>query len=133
MKTHDVQSVAIARPAARTFAYLSEPGNLPEWTSAFRSADFERAELVTPSGSVTIGLRTHADAGKGTVDWEMTFPDGAVAWAYSRVTPEGDDRSVYSFVLMAPPVPLEDIEGTLAQQSQTLAVELQRLRQRLEA
>ena len=43
------------------------------------------------------------------------------------------DRSVYSFVLMAPPVPLEALEGALSTQMAVLAQELQTLKARLEA
>ncbi len=68
----------------------------------------------------------------GTIDWKMTFPDGAIGVAYSRVTPDGEARSVYSFVLMAPPVPLEALEGALKAQSETLAKELLRLKDILE-
>jgi hypothetical protein len=50
-----------------------------------------------------------------------------VARAYSRVVPEGKGHSVFSFVLLAPPVPLERLEGTLNQQAQTLREELTRL------
>jgi hypothetical protein len=57
------------------------------------------------------------------IDWTITFPDGAVAKAASRVTPHGE-RSIYTFVLEAPPVPLERLEGALAEQSRILTMEL---------
>jgi hypothetical protein len=63
----------------------------------------------------------------------MTFPDGSVGTAYSRVTPDGEYRSVFSFVLMAPPVPLEELEGALEAQRKVLANELVRLKTRPEA
>ncbi|WP_288960951.1 SRPBCC family protein [uncultured Sulfitobacter sp.] len=133
MKTHDVQSISIAKPRAEVFAYIANPANLPDWTNAFKSADAERAELVTPNGAVPIRLETRASAEHGTVDWIMTFPDGSVGAAYSRVTEDAGDRSIYSFVLMAPPVPLEALEGALEEQKKTLATELVSLRKRLEA
>ena len=132
MKTFDVQSIAIARPVSQTFGFVAEPGNLPEWTNAFARADATSAELVTPAGTVPIRLTTHVSAEAGTVDWELRFPDGSVAWAYSRVTPEGAG-SIYSFVLMAPPVPLEALEGALAQQMEILAHELVTLKSVVEA
>ena len=128
MQTFDVQSIAIAAPRDRVFAFVADPANLPRWTDAFERADERSARMETPQGEVEIELATHVQPDAGTVDWSMTFPDGAVATAYSRVTPDGESRSIYSFVLMAPPVPLEAIEGALDAQRQILARELIRLR-----
>lgn len=133
MKTHDVQSISIAMPPAEVFAYVANPAHLPEWTNAFKFADSERAELVTPNGSVPIRLETRASAEQGTVDWIMIFPDGSRGSAYSRVTEDAGNSSIYSFVLMAPPVPLEMLEGALTEQKKTLSKELVSLRDRLEA
>ncbi|MEE4015543.1 hypothetical protein V1T76_26010 [Roseibium sp. FZY0029] len=133
MKTHDVQSISIAKPRSEVFAYIANPENLPKWTNAFKSADAESAELVTPNGAVPIRLETRASAEHGTVDWIMTFPDGSKGAAYSRVTEDVSDTSIYSFVLMAPPVPLEMLEGALEEQKKTLAKELVSLQARLEA
>jgi len=133
MQTHDVQSISIAKPQDAVFAYIANPGNLPQWTNAFKSADAKTAELVTPNGAVPIKLETRASAAQGTIDWIMTFPDGSVGAAYSRVTEGAKDSSIYSFVLMAPPVPLEMLEGALAEQKKTLAAELVKLKALLEA
>jgi len=133
MKTFDVQSIGINKPAGAIFAFVSQPSNLPKWTNAFKSADSSSAELVTPNGAVPIALQTITHDGHGIVDWKMTFPDGTVGMAYSRVTPDGTDRAVYSFVLMAPPVPLEMLEGALGAQMETLAKELKTLKGLLEA
>jgi hypothetical protein len=132
MKTFDVQAVEIERAPADVFAFVSDPANLPRWARAFRAADAERARLETPAGSVEIGLRTLADADGGVVDWELTFPDGAVALAQSRVTRTTRGTTIYSFVLHAPPVPLAEIEGALAQQIRTLREELASLKAVLE-
>lgn len=133
MKTFDVQAVAIGRPASAVFEYLADPANLPKWTHGFTRADATSADMATPNGTLTIGLATLTNGAAGTIDWEMTMPDGAVGVAYSRVTPDGDARSIYSFVLMAPPVPLEMLEGALAAQIGILAGELEILRANLEA
>ncbi|MEL6522976.1 MAG: SRPBCC family protein [Pseudomonadota bacterium] len=133
MKSFDVQSVSIDRPAKTVFDFVAEPTNLPKWTNAFRRADHDSAELVTPAGAVPIRLATVADPSRGTVDWRMTFPDGAEGMAYSRVTPTGDAGAAYSFVLMAPPVPLEALEGALQEQMKILASELVTLKDVLEA
>ncbi|MBY8977911.1 SRPBCC family protein [Rhodobacteraceae bacterium NNCM2] len=132
MKTHDVQSVEIAKPARTVFDFVADPANLPKWTNAFKRADASSADLETPNGTVPIRLDTAARAEQGTVDWTLTFPDGSVGTAWSRVTPDGAERSIYSFVLMAPPVPLEALEGALAEQIATLSRELGDLKTRLE-
>ncbi|MFY2822396.1 SRPBCC family protein [Ruegeria sp. MALMAid1280] len=133
MQTHDVQSVSIAKPVSQVFDYISNPAHLPEWTNAFRTADGTSAELVTPNGAVPIQLETRAFADQGTIDWIMTFPDGSTGAAYSRVTEDADNKAIYSFVLMAPPVPLEMLEGALDEQKKTLANELVKLKAKLES
>ena len=132
MKTFDVQSIELEVPGERAFAYLADPARLPEWTSAFVRVRDGRALLRTPAGEAEIGLAVEAHADAGTVDWKMSFPDGSVAMAYSRLVRSGGERCIYSFVLMAPPVPLEQLEGALAAQSRTLAEELGTLRRVLE-
>ena len=95
------------------------PGNLPRWARAFTSAGNGRARLETPAGGVDIALDVSADAEAGTVDWRLEFPDGAVGVAQSRVTETTRGTCIYSFVLHAPPVALEQIEGALETQSRT--------------
>jgi hypothetical protein len=133
MKTFDVQSVGIRTPASRAFNFIADPSNLPRWTSAFKQVTGDAALLETPQGAVAIKLATKAQKEAGTIDWRMTFPDGAIGTAFSRVTPDGEAASIYSFVLMAPPVPLEALEGALEAQRATLATELVRLKTILEA
>lgn len=133
MKTFDVQSTGIEASKECVFEFVAEPGNLPKWASAFKHADARSALLQTPQGAVTIGLKTDARRDAGSVDWTMTFPDGSVGTAYSRVTPDGEKKSVFSFVLMAPPVTLAELEGALDAQRKILAEELKRLKTILEA
>jgi hypothetical protein len=128
MRTFDVQTVEIERATDEVFDFLSNPATLPEWTSAFRAVSGRRATLVTPGGSVDIDLDVRASRPQGTVDWVMTFADGSVGKAFSRVIDGGPGRSIYSFVLTPPPVPLELLEGTLDEQSRVLRAELARLR-----
>jgi hypothetical protein len=133
MKTFDVQSIGIETSRSRAFEFVAEPSNLPRWANAFKSADKHSARLQTPQGTAAIALRTDARRDAGTIDWTMTFPDGSIGTAYARVTPDGENRSVFSFVLMAPPVPLEAVEGALESQRMILAEELVRLKTILEA
>ena len=123
MSTFDVQSIEIAAPLSAVFRYIADPANLPEWTHAFKQVSGDHATIETPAGAVQVGLHVQASEPHGTIDWTMMFPDGAVAKAASRVTPHGD-RSIYTFVLEAPPVPLERLEGALVEQSRILATEL---------
>jgi uncharacterized protein YndB with AHSA1/START domain len=133
MKPYDVQSVMIERPPEVVFGYVADPKNLPAWTSAFKSANRSEAVLKTPQGEVAIALETVAVAAAGSVDWHMTFPDGSDGWAHSRVVARTPASSIYTFVLHAPPVPLERLEGALEAQKATLAQELIRLKEHLEA
>jgi hypothetical protein len=66
------------------------------------------------------------------VDWRMEFPDGSVSIAQSRVTETTRSTCIYSFVLHAPPVALEQVEGALDAQRIALQSELSRLKSLLE-
>lgn len=133
MKNFDVQSIGLPVSAHAAFDYISQPANLPKWTNAFSRADVASADLVTPEGEVAIKLKTVTSRDTGSVDWLMTFPDGSSGAAYSRITPNGDSTCIYSFVLMAPPVPLEALEGALEAQKEILRSELENLKGRLAA
>ena len=126
MKMYDVQAIELPTSLGKAFEYISTPGNLPGWTSAFKEADEKSALLVTPNGELKISLRTITNQ-SGTIDWYMTMPDGSVAKAFSRLTDLPNGNVLYSFVLLAPPVPIEQVEGTLEQQKQILSTELERL------
>ena len=127
MKTFDIQAIRIDSTFEKTFQYIADVRNLPEWTSAFKKVSNGKALLETPNGSVEIGLKVNASSEQGTIDWMMRFPDGSLGAAYSRVVEAKTNRCVYTFVLTAPPGPLEKVEGTLRQQSEILKEELSRL------
>jgi len=132
MRMFDVQGIEIMASPETVFQFLREPGNLPRWAHAFVSAGDGRARLETPAGAVDISLDVAADPATGTVDWRLTFPDGGVGLAQSRVTATTRGTSIYSFVLHAPPVALEHIEGALAAQITTLRSELTTLKSLME-
>lgn len=132
MKRFDVQGIDLAIPRKTAFAFISDPAQLPNWTNAFASVTAERAVMRTPSGEITVHLAVQASAETGTVDWQMTFPDQGVATAFSRLVDVAPDRCIYTFVLLPPPVPLEQLEGALEAQAQTLSHELTRLKEILE-
>ena len=133
MRTFDVQSIEIDSPTGKVFEYVADPAHLPEWTRAFESIVGRRAVLSTPDGTISIDLDVQASREHGTIDWAMTFPDGSVAKAFSRVVAGGSGRAIYSFVLLPPPVPLEKLEGVLEQQSRILGEELESLKRILES
>lgn len=124
--TFDVQSIELPANFKKAFTYIADPKNLPNWTSAFREADEKSALLVTPKGELKIGLTT-VSTESGTIDWHMKMPDGSIGKAYSRLTELPNGNVLYSFVLLAPPVPIEQMEGTLKEQKQLLANELKNL------
>lgn len=132
MRTFDVQSIELQVPRERAFAYIADPRTLPAWTEAFVAVAEGRATMRGPDGTSEVGLEVSAAADPGTIDWRMEFPDGIVASAASRLVSLDEGRCVLTFVLPAPPVPLERLEGTLEAQSRTLAGELARLKRILE-
>lgn len=127
MRMFDVQAITIEASYDEAFRYIADPLRLPEWTSAFKSVSERRARLETPGGKVDIELKVNHSLQHGVIDWVMTFPDGTMASAFSRLLLAGDRRCIFVFVLMPPPVPLEQLEGALEQQSQVLQAELKRL------
>lgn len=131
-KRFDIQAVELSLPIEQAFTYIADPLKLPIWTNAFKTIHGEQAVLQTPQGQVDITLKVITSSEAGTIDWCMTFPDGSIAFAYSRLTPLDSLSCIYSFTLMAPPVPLELLEGALAEQKQILAHELETLKGLLE-
>jgi hypothetical protein len=127
-----VQSVSIDLSAEKVFNFIADPLNLPKWTNAFKDANDKSALFVTPAGEMKIGLETKASKESGTIDWYMKMPDGSVGKAYSRVVENSDGKSIYSFILLAPPVPIEKLEGTLKEQEEILSKELKKLKRILE-
>ena len=130
-KNFDVQSIGINANYKDVFEFVAKPENLPLWTNAFSKADEKSAVLVTPQGELPIEMETVVSAKHGTVDWIMTMPDGSIGKAYSRISENGK-ATIYSFTLLAPPVPLEQLEGALTAQKLLLAKELIDLKKMLE-
>jgi hypothetical protein len=132
MRMFDVQGIEISAPRRTVFAYLQDPHNLPQWAHAFTSAGDGHATLETPTGAVDVRLGVNADEEAGTVDWRLEFPDGSIGLAQSRVTDTTRGTCIYSFVLHAPPVALEQVEGALDAQRATLRSELATLKSLME-
>lgn len=132
MRMFDVQGIEIEAPRRKVFEFLKEPGNLPLWAHAFVSAGDGRARLETPEGAVEVGLEVSANPDVGIVDWRLVFPDNSVSVAQSRVTETTRGTCIYSFVLHAPPVALEQVEGALEAQRTLLQSELATLKSLME-
>ena len=127
-----VQSIELNVLRQKAFDFIADPTWLPNWTQAFASVKPGRAVMRTPEGEVEVGLDVVSSPDCGTVDWHMTFPNGDVATACSRLVDNGKGRCIYSFILLPPPVPLEQLEGALDEQSRTLTEELGKLKTILE-
>jgi Polyketide cyclase / dehydrase and lipid transport len=132
MRMFDVQGIEITAPRHKVFEFVRDPANLPRWAHAFASAGDGRARLETPAGAVDVGLGVTAEADTGVVDWRLAFPDGSVGLAQSRVTETTRGTCIYSFVLHASPVPLEQVEGALDAQRALLQSELATLKSLME-
>ena len=132
MQMFDVQGIEIMAPQRKVFEFLKQPANLPHWAHAFVSAGDGRARLETPAGAVDVALSVSADAETGVVDWRLAFPDGSIGIAQSRVTGTTRGTCIYTFVLHAPPVSLEQVEGALEAQRGILRSELATLKSLME-
>jgi hypothetical protein len=132
MRSFHVQGIEIRARRGRVFEFLKDPGNLPQWAHAFVSAEDGRARLQTAGGTVDVGLAVSADAETGVVDWRLEFPDRTVGIAHSRVTETTRGTCIYTFVLHAPPVALEQVEGALEAQRVILESELATLKSLME-
>ncbi|MEW5977780.1 MAG: SRPBCC family protein [Acidobacteriota bacterium] len=133
MKNFELKGIELNVSRETAFAFIADAEKLPQWTNAFASVTAGRAVMRTPDGEVSIDLAVEASPGHGTVDWRMTFADGSVATAFSRVVEIDRDRCVFGIVLTPPPLALEQIEGTLESQSQALEKELRKLKKSLES
>ena len=132
MRMFDVQGIEITAPRHKVLEFLREPENLPRWAKAFVSAGNGRARLETPAGAVDVGLGVAADGDTGVVDWRLSFPDGSIGIAQSRVTETTRGTCIYTFLLHAPPVALENVEGALDSQRVLLQSELATLKSLME-
>ena len=133
MNTFRVESIQIKAGFHKVFGYLAAAENLPQWTHAFKSVENGRAVMATPAGTVEVGLKINCSRAQGTIDWRMKFPDGNEATAFSRLVRQSDEGCVYSFILLAPPVPLTRLEGALNEQAAILREELKKLNQILDS
>jgi hypothetical protein len=132
MRMFDVQGIEIMAPRHKIFDFVRTPANLPRWAHAFVSVENGSARLETPAGAVDVGLGVTSDEDAGVVDWRLEFPDGTVGLAQSRVTETSRGTCIYSFVLHAPPVALEHLEGALEAQHVLLQSELATLKSVME-
>lgn len=133
VKNFEVLSIGINAAPQTVFDFVADQKNDPQWSIGFSEVNEDSAIMETPNGKMKVGMKTYSNPALMTVDTIMTFPDGSTGKAFSRVIENDNGKSsIYSFVLMAPPVPLEELEGTLQEQKEQLAEELQILKSILE-
>ena len=129
----DVKNTTLNVPYQQAFTYVANINNLPLWAKAFAKINADGSAIMqTEQGEISIKLEVIADENSGIIDWKMTFPDETKGIAHSRVVALSDKISAYSFLLTPPPVPLEMLEGALAQQGKILEQELIKLKNILE-
>ncbi len=129
----EVKDIALAVRFDTAFDYLADMTKLPEWTNAFAEVAKEGTALMrTPAGEISVQLEDNVDRKNGVIDTKMTFPDGSVGTAYSRLISLSEDSCAYSFLLTPPPVALEELEGALSAQAEILEQELRTLKAKLE-
>jgi len=129
----DVKNTTLNVPYQQAFTYVANINNLPLWAKAFAKINADGSAIMqTEQGEVPIKLEVISDVKSGIIDWKMSFPDGSQGTAYSRVVALSEKTSAYSFLLTPPPVPLEMLEGALAQQGKILEQELIMLKNILE-
>lgn len=132
-KNYDVQSININATPDLVYNFVAEPTNVSKWALGFSEVNEESALMETPNGKMKVGMKMLSNPELRTIDTIMTMPDGSVGKAFSRVTENEDGKSaIFTFVLMAPPVPLELLEGALEEQKKQLAEELLLLKSILE-
>jgi hypothetical protein len=84
-------SVFIAAPAARVYAYASNPENLPLWVPSFcKSVELVDGEWVvqSPQGRVVFDFAPRNNL--GVLDHTVTLPSGVKFANPMRVIPNGD-------------------------------------------
>ncbi len=129
----EVKNIGLAVRFDTAFNYLTDMTKLPEWTNAFAEVAKEGTALMrTPEGEISVQLEDNVDRKNGVIDTKMTFPDGSVGTAYSRLISLSEDSCAYSFLLTPPPVALEELEGALSAQAEILGQELRTLKAKLE-
>ena len=134
VKNYDVQSIDINSTPDLVYNFVAEPTNVPKWALGFSEVNEESAIMETPNGKMKVGMKMLSNSELRTVDTIMTMPDGSIGKAFSRVTENDNGKSsIFTFILMAPPVPLEQMEGTLEEQKKQLAKELLLLKSILES
>jgi hypothetical protein len=87
----NTQTVTIAAPRERVYAFVANPENLPRWAIGFAKAVRREATqwiVVTQSGDMPIDLVTDAD--HGVIDFMFQPTAGVTVTACSRVIANGE-------------------------------------------
>lgn len=107
-------STHVDRPADEVYAYVVDPGHLPEWAAG-----------LTPE----VEVRFAPTNPYGVADHDVTLPDGTVLSVPMRVLADGDGSEVVFTLRRAPGTDDEAFEADEA----AVRADLATLRERLEA
>ena len=132
-KKFEIVSIAINAHPDMVFDYVANGKNLPEWTEFFKEADDSSAIIVTSQGELKVAMETVLNKELGVIDTIIEMPDGSKNHSWSRVTGNKQGKeSVFSFTLVAPPMPPDALVKFLSGQKAQLEEELQTLKSILE-
>ncbi|MEM8889459.1 MAG: SRPBCC family protein [Bacteroidota bacterium] len=132
-KTFEIVSIGIQANPDRVFDYVADGKNLPKWTDFFKEADDTSAIIVTSKGELKVGMQAVLNKELGVIDTILEMPDGSKNHSWSRVTGNKDgNESVFSFTLVAPPLPPDAMAKFLAGQKAQMEEELRTLKSILE-
>ncbi len=132
-KNFEIVSIGIKAHPDEVFDYVANGKNLPEWTDFFKEADDSSAIIVTSQGELKVAMETVLNKELGVIDTIIEMPDGTKNYSWSRVSGNKHGReSVFSFTLIAPPLPPDALDKFLAKQKSQLEEELRSLKSILE-
>jgi hypothetical protein len=85
----------IARPATDVYAWVSDPANLPRWSSGLGSGiEQVDGEWVIDSPEGKVGFAFVPVNELGVLDHYVTFPSGDTFYNPMRVVPDGEGAEV---------------------------------------
>ncbi len=118
------KAIDIDAPAQEVFAFVSDPGRLPQWAIGFAKA-IERdgdAWFVTTASGERVEVAVSADPPSGVVDFLMRPAPGVELPARSRVVAGGEGCAYVFTLFQAPGMPDEVFEAQAAEVGRELTV-----------
>jgi Polyketide cyclase / dehydrase and lipid transport len=120
----------IARPAGDVYAYVSDPANLPRWSSGLGTGiEYVDGEWLISSPAGTLRFAFVPANEFGVLDHYVTFPGGDTFYNPMRVVPDDDGSEIVFSVRRLGTISDADFDRDTA----AVAADLARLREVLEA